>query len=214
MKKVFGFLCLVSALVLLNGCSTPDVDQSYRFGADTADGIVQGSVTYTGSFSRYGVSFHQLPDGVTGRFDTGKSAVAPLPFPSKMDFDEKRLKGTVFAVKLPPGEYEIDRWSVSGGASNVESTVPFSIRFVVEKGKVVYIGNFHFIQVARLGPMVTGATLTYRHEAERDTSMLKAKFPNLAAHPITYSTEPGTNQRNVGGASAVGFTVSPILGRR
>lgn len=194
-------LIAVFAVLLLSGCASTDVAKDYRLGPDSKVGVVTGSVSYSGRFSGYGVFYRQLPSGASGTFETG-SSMALLPFPDKGDFDQKDLSGTVFAAALPPGDYEIYSWSVGSGPATVEPTMPFSIRFKVESGRLVYLGNFHFRQTAGMGLTVTGVNVSYRDSATRDLPIFRTKFPNLASASISSSVATGFEQQNLGGPAA------------
>ena len=190
-------LLLLLAVAVLSACATPDVGSDYKLRTNSNEGVVAGSVTYNGRFSGYGVLYHQLPSGVSGRFETGQ-AMLIIPYIPKGDFDDDELKGTVFASALPAGDYEIFAWHVGSGPVHVRSTAPFSIRFRVEPGKAVYLGNFHFTQTDSMGLTVTGAKLTYRDAAQRDLPMIKKKFPMFVDESIAYAAPPGINQDNLG----------------
>lgn len=193
-------------VVLLAACATPNVEQDFRLNPASNEGVVAGSVTYSGRYSGYSVRYRHLPSGTSGKFETGQG-VALIPYVPKGDFNDATLRGNVFAAALPAGDYEIFRWSVGSGAANVGPTVPFSIRFRVEPGKMVYLGNFHFTQTSSMGLTVTGATVTYRESIDRDLPIMKAKFPAFADVPIGYSIPRGTSQENVGGQFTTTITV-------
>jgi hypothetical protein len=199
------YLVSLTAL-LVAACATPNVSQDYRLNPSSNDGVVMGSVTYSGRYSGYSVEFRQVPTGQTGRFQTGES-VALIPQVPKGDFGSAAPRGTVFAAALAAGDYEIYEWKVGSGYANVRSTAPFSIRFKVEPGKLVYLGNFHFTQTSGMGLMVTGAMLSYAEKHERDIAAFKAKFPALAEFPIAYAVAPGTNEEWLGGRSSTTITV-------
>jgi len=186
--------------VLIVGCATPDVDATYRLTPASTEGVVTGSVTYKGSFSGYGVHYKQIDGTAQGRFANHHSHYAV--YAPRGDFSTEDYAGVVFAVPLPAGEYEMHEWSIGSGFTTVLSTTPFSIRFKVEPGKMVYAGNFHFTQTTSRGLTVTGARLTYKEAMDRDLPLLKKKFTNLADIPIAYSIAPATQLEDLGGAES------------
>lgn len=204
-KLIAAFLSFI-----LGACATPDVASDYKIDRESKQGVVTGSVSYVGRPSGYRVYFRQIPGGYSGSFGTGAASTL-LPFSEKGDFNDQHGLGTVFAAALPPGEYEIFSWAVASGYANVRSTVPFSIRFTVEPGKLVYLGNFQFRQTAGLGLTVTGATVSYREAIARDIPVFKRKFPGLSETPIAYAVEAGMNRSDLGGQSATIMTIPIFL---
>jgi hypothetical protein len=79
--------------------------------------------------------------------------------------------GGVFAVHLPPGQYELHNVSFKGGVSVIASAYPraktdFSIPFTVEEGTATYLGEF---------TPVWGYSFLISDELERDYSFLAKK---------------------------------------
>lgn len=66
-------------------------------------------------------------------------------YPKDIDYSG-RESGFVVVEKLPPGQYEIYNYGITGtnivSTINWSSNVPFSIPFNIEPGKATYIGNF------------------------------------------------------------------------
>lgn len=191
---------LVGLTLLLAACATANVNPEYRLKADAAEGVITGSVSYSGRYSGYRVYYRRVGGEELGYFEIG-TGNALLPIVEKGDFAIRGLRGTVFAAQLPAGEYEMHRWIVSSGASTVTSTVPFSISFTVDSGKLVYLGNFHFTTTSTMGLTVTGARLSHRDAVERDLPVFQKKFPGLAETPMAYAIEKGAERNNVGGSS-------------
>lgn len=198
----------VTLTAALSACAAQSITQDYTLTAEAREGVVTGSVSYSGRYSGYYVHYRQLPGGVRGEFSFG-SSVAVVP--DKGDFSEPGLRGSVFAKALPPGEYEVYRWSVGSGYATVASTEPFSIRFTVEPGKLVYLGNFHFIKTSSLGLTVTGAKLSYKEEIASDLPIFKRKFPALADTPVAYAAAAGTARDDLGGASETHMTTRVFI---
>ena len=195
--------------VLLAACATPSVPPSFRLDSSKSDGVVSGSLSYDGRYSGYRVLYRRFPDGKPERFEIGESMVL-IPTVPQWDFKEANLSGNVFAASLPAGEYEVFAWSVGSGYSRVNPTAPFSIRFRVEPGKMVYLGSFHFQQTSSMGLAVTGVSVSYLDRIERDLAMIKKKYPGLGDAPVAYAIGVGTNEQQLGGRSSNTITV-PIF---
>jgi hypothetical protein len=222
MKYWIGSLrrCLESAFRLvgfcaplaLGSCAATNVGSDYKVTPQSSEGVVTGSVTYGGDYSAYRVHYRQVGGGKSGTFQTG-AAMVLLPVPDPGDF-QGGGRGTVFAAALPPGEYEVYRWTLGSGYASASSTAPFSIRFSVEPGKLVYLGNFHFVQTSRMGLTVTGARLVYRDALARDLPVLKRKFPGLAETPVARAVDPATVVTDLGGNSDVRISVPVFVPSR
>ena len=92
--------------------------------------------------------------------------------------------GYMFVMKMPPGEYQIKRWSVSQGPSREEGLTPQ--KFDVVKGQVTYIGNLHMnllrTSYAHFGPSRTKVDEAFpeiRDQYKRDISLFIKYFKNL-----------------------------------
>jgi hypothetical protein len=170
-------------------------------------GVVTGSITYAGSLSGYSVFYRALSGVKAGRLQTGE-AVLLIPYIPKGDVSLLGTRGELFAVELVAGEYEFYSWSVGSGPANVRPTSPFSVRFIVTPGKVVYIGNFHFRQTSSMGLTVTGAQLDYFDRAERDLPLLKKKYPTLEAAGIEVGLERGAAYEQLGGPHATTIMIA------
>jgi hypothetical protein len=164
-------------------------------------GIVTGSITYAGSLSGYSVFYRALSGGQEGRVQTGE-AVLLIPYIPKGDASVLGTPGELFAIELVAGEYEFYSWSVGSGPASVRPTSPFSVRFIVTPGKVVYVGNFRFRQTSRMGLTVTGAQLGYFDRAERDIPLLKKKYPTVEGAEIEVAVERGAAYEQLGGPHA------------
>lgn len=87
------------------------------------------------------------------------------------------------------------------GAAKVWSTEPTGIKFSVEAGTAIYLGNFHFKETSRFVRAITGASVALTDEATRDIPVLIKAFPSLKSNPISQSLEPGTKLESIGGKS-------------
>ncbi len=205
-------LIIVLLLCALNiGCATQSISPEFKFTAETRGGVVAGSITYEGSFSGYNVVYRRVgTDSQVGSIQAGAGTLL-VPYIPRGDADALGMRGELFAIELPEGEYEIHRWFISSGPASVASTSPFSIRFKAIPGIVTYIGNFHFRQTSRLGLTVTGGELSYLERAERDIPLIKRKYPGLETATIDAAIERGASYGNLGGAHRTTFDPPVIV---
>jgi hypothetical protein len=198
-------------VVTLTGCATNNVPSDYLLGAANKGGVAIASITYQGAYSGYIVYYRELSGNASGRFEAGQGMM-PIPVPEKSDFGAL-AKGKLVVAELPPGEYEIAGWRVSSGYASVSPASSFSIRFRIDPGKAVYIGNFNFVQTARMGLAVTGAEVNFKGEQDRDLSVLKLRYPNFSSAPIAFATPSDVSINKLGGSDSVRFDI-PIFVRR
>ncbi|WP_369960036.1 hypothetical protein [Pseudomonas benzenivorans] len=189
---------VVFGILLLCGCATSNVSKDYALKEDGDVGLVIGSITYDGAYSGYAVSYHRVPSGGAGYFQSGLSNVV-IPYFPVGEFESMGLSGNLVATELPAGDYVIDAWSVGSGAAAVRPTKPFSISFRVAPGKATYIGNFHFTQLSNMGLTVTGAKVDYSDKLERDSAVLKAHYSNLSSVSIASAVKPELYVTGLGG---------------
>jgi len=107
-------------------------------------------------------------------------------------------QGALFGLDLPPGTYEFYQFRSAGGRNWVSAKEDFSRKFVVEAGKVSYVGNFDLLTgegdfgggrllVAFLVGVFTNAFDTYPtliDRADIDLPLFVAKGNGLTADTI------------------------------
>jgi hypothetical protein len=202
---------LVVLVVALAGCATTNVPSDYSLGTASKSGVAIASITYEGAYSGYNVYYRQLSGIASGRFQAGHGMML-IPIPDKSDFGTV-ANGKLVVAELPPGDYEISSWRVSSGYAAVSPSSSFSIRFHIDPGKAVYVGNFNFVQTARRGLTVTGAEVAFKGEPDRDLAVLKSKYPNFADTPIAFATPSDVSIQKLGGTDNLRFDI-PIFIRR
>jgi len=132
--------------------------------------------------------YESLFNDIRGGFDTSGTYG-----PSKNEFTgNPQTRGGVFAVALPPGEYEFNAWSIDNGTgAYIEPKNPIKLKFLVESNKVKYLGNLN-MQLSTGENMfginiITGGNPTIHNFSSRDIVIAKNKFPFLANKNIEVS---------------------------
>lgn len=86
--------------------------------------------------------------------------------------------GSLFALALKPGDYEIFYMRLQSGGSQIWSKREFSVPFSIEAGKAFYIGDFRSSCLSR--SLERGQChFLYDNRFERDEPLLRKKFPHL-----------------------------------
>lgn len=154
MGKTFVRSMFVALLALvLQGCAsmgqTSAVSKALEVQPGQAFGEVIGSITHPlggeePAYMRYALEFRHVDRQAGGFF-----ALTNTLFDPKEGFDVggNGFRGKTFRQALPPGEYELTNFSMSSDTGQVSmrfySKSPFSVRFTVGAGEVVYLGRFH-----------------------------------------------------------------------
>jgi len=175
---------LVIAITLLTGCATSNtktnIPSNFSFNEQKNTGVMLASVSYSGSFSGYAVYYRKVGESGNGQKLQIGAGTAVLP-PGMMDWDIEKpgLRGNVFAVELPAGEYEIFNYSLSSGFAHGSGEEPLSLRFTVEPHRATYIGNFLFRRTAGFGATVLGVNISHADFSERDLPIIHSKYASL-----------------------------------
>jgi hypothetical protein len=110
---------------------------------------------------------------------------------TKDDFSDKRSRGYVFALQLPPGDHAfswIRTYDNNGQAEWNWSDASFSVPVKVEADRVTYVGEVMFTSLMaknlfgmRIIPR--GGWLTFSDQTTRDLPLIDTRFPELRALP-------------------------------
>lgn len=110
-------------------------------------GMITGSVTRmldAPAFNSYRLMFRNIDTGST--FDILLKADF-MNGQFQDDIIEPASRGSHFALLLPPGRYELYKYELSALEPNATRVIrprhEFSIPFLVERGKIHYIGDFN-----------------------------------------------------------------------
>ncbi len=196
MFRIFGiflFACILSA------CATPNINSSYTPNAANDQGVVFGSISYTGTYAVYRIHYRPLGSDTSSFFEFG--SLSGMGVMMRNDIHVPGLRGDLFAAALPAGEYEVAGWQSRSGYISLYPTEPFSIRFKVRAGEAVYLGAFHFVTKRRMALNPTVLQLNYMDEKPRDFGILLEKYPQFAKVPVTSGIPTGGRYEDIGGAS-------------
>jgi hypothetical protein len=85
--------------------------------------------------------------------------------------------GSLFALAVKPGDYEIYYMRMQNGGSQIWSKKEFSVTFSLKPHKAFYIGDFRSNCLGR--GFGKGCHFLYEQQFERDEPLLRNKFPHL-----------------------------------
>lgn len=168
--------------VLVVGCvSSPErISETYS-GPDAGQvalgiGAAQGT-----TYQSYTLLFRRTDgSGKVGRFTYFQDNIFSS---QKRDYDTPTESGVVLLSSLPAGRYEIYDFDVfmNGGRyrQNFRSRAEFSIPFVVQPGKAVYLGNYQANGVRGRNivgiPITAGAFFVVEDRLQQDVQLARAR---------------------------------------
>jgi hypothetical protein len=197
----------VAMATALAGCAS-NISDDYRAGA-TATGIAAGSITYNGALGSRSLALKNDETGAVTHVRVGTSnTLNPFAQP-EMD-DRLGQVGGTFAVALPPGRYTVGSWQIRQGPGTLTSMQPVGLPFIVDTGKVTYLGSFHFQDTARIGLGTRDAEVSLEDKSARDLPVLIERHRALATMPKAAALNPGSKFTGLGGGSALRFDL-PVM---
>jgi len=186
MKKLFINIYPLF-LLLLSSCSIykPNIDSNFNFLENSNSGIVFGSLTQDNilnTFDKEYVDYSILKKNGPLIKISSREQIPLLPYFKFGDFYS--IKGRLFILALPEGEYSLYSWGIMQGDNYIKpGNRPNEIPFTVNKGKITYIGNMHMVfhtnNFLYLIDLVETGTPILLDNHERDTKKLKLKYPNI-----------------------------------
>jgi len=201
MRIVFSFL----TSILLLGCSSGisvSIPEKYENTTEQETGFLTGSLsaTTTGPSSGEGL-ITTLYIRKTG----DKETIILSKDNSRTDFKTESLKGELFSLALPAGEYELFcvGFQGSNGRKSItsKSRDDLGLTFSIAPGKVTYIGQFiasSLVAKSKLWnqdyPSGYGF-ITYSDANERDKALFNERNPELSPLPFTSEKLAETNIR-------------------
>lgn len=182
-------LLLLIAL-MVSSCASTSVPSDFRFGPQSAQGLIVGSITYDSAIGLYGVNATSRDGGSSFGARVGYSQWPPL---GPLVDDALKMKGGTFAVAVVPGQYTLQRWSIQQGMMVYAADKPIGLVFKAEAGKVTYLGNFHFD---------TNGDVALSDQAVRDLPILHSRIPSAGITEPAYAVAAGTRLERIGNGNA------------
>lgn len=153
-------------------------------------GLITGSVTRTldtPAFHSYRLMFRNIDTGSTFQIFLKADFMDGT---YQDDIIEPTSRGSRFALLLPPGRYELYNYELSVTEPNATRLVrpnsEFSIPFLVERGKIHYIGDFNCRSSTSIQETwgfkltyLSGGSWTVQDHRDRDLTAMATRYPGL-----------------------------------
>ncbi|GGC90926.1 hypothetical protein [Halopseudomonas salina] len=172
-------LCLLAMLMLV-GCATKNVNQGVDPGQMVDTGLVFASVS-TSVESGFGpVALFYFTEG--GYVESREEHIPGATLkPSELEEDSGRL----VVLEMPVGPNSLRYWQLTHGMARYTPAQPVpEIKFTVESGKALYLGNLHMnVDMGSnfLNQPVVGDLLPeIRDRSERDLAMFKSRYSRVS----------------------------------
>ncbi len=173
--------------LLVTGCAVSNVAQDY--GPDPRDpgGVAVVSLTRSGIGAQFNLFVNVR--GIDRRYDT-KVVITDLLTPSDWScpvlgtIPDDKPCGRLAVVQLPPGEYEFYSWHGTTGSANISAGRPFSKKFTVVAGSVIYLGNVHLAIGSSGFSLRGGYQVNTADMRDRDLTLLHRKYPKIAPDAV------------------------------
>jgi hypothetical protein len=179
----------ISFFILLSGCSTNSALIKQGVEIDTNKGVILASVTHNGSGS--GSYFYKKEgDKEPNKMEavsSGFSGNSPDEYPDDLD-----RAGRLLAFEVDAGKYYLSDWSIFisfyGGYKIISPKEPVAAEFMVEPGKITYLGNLHTETL--YGKNIFGITIAgsgmsiIENREDIDLEKLNKKYPMLSGWPM------------------------------
>lgn len=168
MKKI---LLLITLSVLITGCAKYSTKENNKFDQE-------------GTSLIYGTLFHEKDhDGLLYLYKKGGKKMFTRLESVSFNGDQKDKQEGLFAVTLPPGEYEMTKdwrhlnpyWETN--ATNKEPKTEHVLSFTVRKNTSVYIGSYTMIKKFSRPDQET--TVRISNNFNNDKKYLLKKYPAL-----------------------------------
>lgn len=183
MKSVVAMILIV---FMFGGCAgrptLVEPTPQQNFTADDGTAVIVGSVSqeFTEGAESAIASFY-LDDAEGDRIDS-LSVFSIMSLIRKTEFED--VSGHVFAITLEPGTYQFGDWGIDNGTGMyIHPRRPEPLKFAVDRGEVIYIGNLHMnFDTGRnvFGVMITsGGWPKLMDRAKRDIPIIEEKYPAL-----------------------------------
>ena len=204
--------CLLVCLALfMAACaSVENVPNNFNLSPQSNNGILLASVTYHGTYSGYSILFRKVGATDFQKLTIGTGTALVPPGLLDWDIKQRGLRGNLFAVELPAGDYEFYSWRVASGYANVKPSSDFRIPFSIIPGKATYQGNFKFNRDTGVGLTVIAVDVQYHDEATRDISIFQKKYAAIDPSNVKLGIDPSALAHRLGGSSSATIHI-PII---
>tara|TARA_R110000868_G_scaffold13345_14_gene62432 strand:- start:16446 stop:17099 length:654 start_codon:yes stop_codon:yes gene_type:complete len=209
MQNMNGFkVFAVLTLLLLSACTAvSNVPTDYQLSSSSGNGLLLASVTYKGRYSEHSMMFREVGSSKWNKLKIGAQHALLLPSMLDWDIESPGLRGNVFAVELPAGEYEFASWYVGSGVASTGPVNPFSIRFDISPGDATYAGNFHFIKESSVAVLFATFNVGLENEFDRDIALIKQKYGSLDIAQVYSNVAEAESLSRIGGGGATQVTI-------
>ncbi|HEX9185343.1 MAG TPA: hypothetical protein VF876_18960 [Burkholderiales bacterium] len=185
---------LAAACVALAGCAGTEhfgarVSKELQVEAGASAGLLLGSLGFgaPNAYLDLELHFRRRGDREPGSIRISQGAARPGEIETT---GEGGRRVTIFAVPLPPGEYEFFTYlgfaPGSGDANYARPRVDFSIPFAIAAGRTTYVGEYIVEsrpQMRSTGRLVAEAKIIVADRLERDLAAAKEAGRPVAAAP-------------------------------
>jgi|GEM_PF-6408637 len=199
MNKALYFL-LIPLIILVSGCSmTKESIQSSK-PVDKNLGIVLAAVTTKKAKLVEDANYYLRETGTKEeqRIDAFEFSL----FRRNDDYPEDKSRdGSLIALPLKPGEYELYNWGIyiANGVSFTEIhpvKPPVPLKFTIRPGEITYIGDLHIEPIMDknfLGISTPrGGNPSISDNSAVDLQLLRIKYPNLQDWPVRIDVIDGS----------------------
>lgn len=171
---------ILLAHIVLIGCATSNVSNKTDFNENSNSGLVIGSFTQDKSGSAY-TRYHMQSENKSSKpkvlHSREQNLAGLMPGFVKSEFDG--TDGRLFSINLAPGTYKFTNWDVNIGTNNYYPVqAPDALKFKVNAGEIVYLGNIHMHFPG------DGMYPVINNESARDIALFKQKYPNFTNYTI------------------------------
>lgn len=200
MHKVFLSYFIGLIIVFSAGCTTTPTVRPKGMLAQPADlsqeyGYIAGSINATTEYPGNGTSLDPTLIVSYLADDSGHSYIdINGRNDDPIDFENEKLEGRVFAIKVPAGKYAISHVFILGHATNGDkyslSDKDVGVHFEVKPNEVSYLGAFLAKANTRKGVMMKSQVnagtgyLAHSYNLERDLPLITQKYINVRDLPF------------------------------
>jgi len=177
----------IAIALLLTGCAASNIARDYVPDPKHPDGVAVVSLTRSGIGAQFNLFINVR--GIDRQYDT-KIVITELltssdwSCPALGTIAEDKPCGRLAVLRLLPGSYEFYSWSGSTGSASIWPRQPFSKKFTVVAGTVVYLGNVH-LAIGSSGFSVQGGYQVRTADMrDRDLPLLHRNYPKIAPDTV------------------------------